>query len=229
MTTKSRKHLFAGALIAAFASLAHAEATQIRVGNTITTDIPTASLFAGIDNGAFSKEGLDIKTNSFIQAGPKYDTFKAGGIDVDVNMGVVNAAQLQSAGVPLVVLRAVQPANIWAVVTRKDSTLTKPEDFKGKRFGGGSFSGTGFGVTYFAFKSANVDLLRDVKVSTLPPAALIAALERGDLDGATLYEPYLSEAVKAGRVKEVFRPGEVYQRPESVLSSARTRSASPSV
>lgn len=212
MTKKFRNYLAVGALMAMAMGLAHAQTTKIRVGNTVTTDVASAALFDGIEKGEFSKEGLEIETRSFIQSNQKYDTFKGGGIDVDINMGAVNAAQLYSAGVPLVVLRAVAPADIWAVVTRQDSTLTKPEDFKGKRFGVVSLSGTNYGVTYFAFKSANVDLLRDVKVSTLPPAGLIAALERGEVDGATLYEPYLSDAVKSGRVKIAFRPGEVYQR-----------------
>jgi phthalate transport system substrate-binding protein len=53
--------------------------------------------------------------------------------------------------------------------------------------------------------------MRDVRVSTLPPSALVTALEKGDIEGATLYEPYLTETLKTGRIKVLFRPGDVYQ------------------
>lgn len=198
--------------LAVACSTSFAQAVKIRVGNTITTDVASAALFNAIEKGEFKKEGIDIESRSFIQSTQKYDMMKGGGIDIDVNMGAINAAQMFSVDVPIVVVRAVAPADIWAVVVRSDSKITKPEDFDGKKYGVVSLSGTNFGVTYFALKSAGVNLIRQVKLSTLPPAGLISALERGDVEGATLYEPFLSDALKAGNVKMLFRPGEVYQR-----------------
>jgi len=192
-------------------TLANAQ-TKVRVGLTVTTDIASAALFNAIKKGSFKKEGIDIEVKPFIQSNQKYDTFKGGSIDMDINMSAVTSAQLQSAGVPFVVVKAMTPADIWAVVARSDSTLSTPGDFKGRRFGVVSLSGTNYGVTHMAFKLAGVDLMRDVKVSTLPPATLVAALERGEVDGATLYEPYLSDALKSGRVKELFRPGVYYEK-----------------
>lgn len=186
--------------------------TKVRVGMTVTTDIASAAMFNAIKKGTFKKEGIDLEVKPFIQSNQKYDTFKGGGIDMDINMSAVTSAQLNGAGVPFVVIKAMTPADIWAVVARTDSTLTKPEDFKGKRFGVVSLSGTNYGVTHMAFKVSGVDLMREVKVSTLPPAALVTALERGEVDGATLYEPYLAEAIKTGRVKELFRPGTLYAK-----------------
>jgi ABC-type nitrate/sulfonate/bicarbonate transport system substrate-binding protein len=127
-------------------------------------------------------------------------------------MGAINAAQLYSSGVPMVVLRAVSPADIWAVVVKPDSTLKSPADFKGKKYGVVSLSGTNYGTTFLSFKADGVDLIRDVKVSTLPPANLVTALEKGEIDGGTIYEPYLTTALKANRVKILFRPGDLYQK-----------------
>lgn len=186
--------------------------TKVRVGITVTTDIASAALFNAIKKGSFKREGIDIEVKPFIQSNQKYDTFKGGGIDMDINMSAVTSAQLQSAGVPFYIVKAMTPADIWAVVARRDSPLTSPEEFKGKRFGVVSLSGTNYGVTHMAFKVSGIDLMRDVKVSTLPPAALVTALERGEVDGATLYEPYLTEALKSGRVKELFRPGFYYYK-----------------
>jgi phthalate transport system substrate-binding protein len=112
----------------------------------------------------------------------------------------------------MVVLRAVSPADIWAVVVRPDSTLKTPADFKGKKYGVVSLSGTNYGTTFLSFKTEGVDLMRDVKVSTLPPSNLVTALEKGEIDGGTIYEPYLTTAVKNGRVKILFRPGDTYQK-----------------
>jgi ABC-type nitrate/sulfonate/bicarbonate transport system substrate-binding protein len=189
-----------------------AQSTPIRVGYTITTDIASAALFNAQKKGLFKQAGLDIQTQPFVQSSKKYDAFKGKAIDVDINAGGIEAAQLFAAGVPIVVLKAIQPADFWAVVVKSTSTAKGPADFKGKPYGVVSLAGTNFGATYLAFKIDNVDLMRDVKVSVLPPAGLIAALQNGSIEGATLYEPYLSQAIRSGSVKEIFRPITLYQR-----------------
>ncbi len=186
--------------------------TKIRVGSTVSSDVSAAALSLGIKTGAFKKAGIDVELSNFVQSSQKYDAMKGNAIDMDINMGAINAAQLHSSGVPITVLRAVTPADIWAVVAKPDSKLSRPVDFKGKRFGVVSLSGTNFGVTYLAFKTQSVDFMREVKISALPPSALLAALDKGEVDGATIYEPYLTAALKTKRVKVLFRPGEVYEK-----------------
>ncbi|MDB5775240.1 MAG: NMT1-like family protein, partial [Herbaspirillum sp.] len=189
-----------------------ADMIKIRVGATVSSDVSAAAFSLALKNGEFAKAGLDIEFKSFVQSNMKYDAFKGGALDMDINMGAINAAQLFSSGVPVRVLRAVTPADIWGVIVKKDSPLGKPSDFKGKRFGVVSLSGTNYGTTYLAFKAEGIDFRRDVKVSTLPPAALLTALEQGEVDGAVIYEPYLTPALKTGRVKLAFKPGDVYER-----------------
>lgn len=195
---------------ASMALPAHAQ-VKIIVGSTVSSDVSAAALALAIKDGAFKRAGLDVEVKNFVQSNQKYDTFKAGAIDMDINMGAINAAQLYAAGVPVQVLRAVTPADIWAVVAPTASALKSPQDFKGKRYGVVSLSGTNFGTTYAAMKLAGVDMMRDIKVSTLPPSAILLALDKKEIDAATLYEPYLTPAIKSGRVKVVFKPGELYQ------------------
>jgi ABC-type nitrate/sulfonate/bicarbonate transport system substrate-binding protein len=185
---------------------------KIRVGATVSSDVSAAALALAMKDGSFKKAGLDVELKSFVQSNQKYDTFRAGAIDMDINMGAINAAQLFSSGVPVVVVRAATPADIWAVVARPDSPLKTPADLKGKRFGVVSLSGTNFGATYAALKLANIDLMSDLRVSTLPPSAIMLALDKREIDAATIYEPYLTPALKSGRVKVVFKPGELYQK-----------------
>jgi ABC-type nitrate/sulfonate/bicarbonate transport system substrate-binding protein len=219
MKTTSRPvfKLAAAALSAvalSFAAVAPATAqnTKMHVGATVSVDGVTAAFLMALDNGSFAKAGLDVDVKTFVQSNQKYDTIKAGAIDVDIDMGAINAAQLYSGGVPIVVLRAGTPADVWGVIARSDSKLTRPSDFKGKKFGVVSLSGTNYGTTYLAFKTEGVDFQKDVRVSTLPPATLVTALENGEIDGATTFEPFLSQAVKTGRVKMLFSPGDVYQK-----------------
>jgi ABC-type nitrate/sulfonate/bicarbonate transport system substrate-binding protein len=211
LTSLSTRFLSVAVVTVGLASPAFAQ-TKIRVGSTVSSDVSAAALCLGMKNGAFKQAGLDIDLKTFVQSSQKYDAMKGDAIDLDINMGAINAAQLHAGGVPVTVLRAVTPADIWAVVARKDSTATKPADLKGKRYGVVSLSGTNYGVTYLAFKTQAVDLMRDVKVSVLPPAALMTALDKGEVDGATLYEPYLTTGLKAGRFKVLFRPGDVYEK-----------------
>jgi ABC-type nitrate/sulfonate/bicarbonate transport system substrate-binding protein len=51
-----------------------------------------------------------------------------------------------------------------------------------------------------------------MKLSTLPPANLLAALEKNDVAGATLYEPYLSQALKTGNYRILYRTADVYKQ-----------------
>lgn len=201
------------AIVLISASIAIPAQAQVKivVGSTVSTDVSAAALALAIKNGAFKRAGLDIQLKNFVQSNQKYDTFKAGAIDIDINMGAINAAQLYASGVPVQVLRAVTPADIWAVVAPTTSPLKSAADLRGKRFGVVSLSGTNFGATYAALKLFNVDMMRDMKVSTLPPSAILLALEKREIDAATIYEPYLTPALKAGRVKVVLKPGELYQ------------------
>jgi ABC-type nitrate/sulfonate/bicarbonate transport system substrate-binding protein len=200
------------ALSMTIAAPSQAQNLKARVGVTVSVDGVTAAFLTAVDNGAFAKAGLDIDVKTFVQSNQKYDTIKAGALDLDIDMGAINAAQLYSGGVPIVVLRAGTPADIWAVIARTDSKLTRPSDFKGKKYGVVSLSGTNYGTTYLAFKTEGIDFQKDVKVSTLPPATLVTALENGEIDGATTYEPFLTNALKTNRVKVLFRPGDVYQK-----------------
>jgi ABC-type nitrate/sulfonate/bicarbonate transport system substrate-binding protein len=195
-----------------FATSAYADNLKVRVGATVSVDGAAAAFCLALESGAFTRAGLDVDVKTFVQSNQKYDTFKAGALDVDVNMGAINAAQLYSGGVPVVVLRAGTPADVWAVIARQDSKLTRPSDFKGKKFGVVSLSGTNYGTTFLAFKTEGVDFQKDVRVSTLPPATLVTALENGEIDGATTFEPFLTQAVRTGRVKVLFRPGDVYEK-----------------
>jgi ABC-type nitrate/sulfonate/bicarbonate transport system substrate-binding protein len=198
-------------LIGASLALPAQAQVKIVVGSTVSSDVSAAALALAMKNGAFKRAGLDVQLKNFVQSNQKYDTFKAGAIDMDINMGAINAAQLYSSGVPVQVLRAATPADIWAVVAPKDSPLKGAPDMKGKRFGVVSLSGTNFGATYAAMKLSGVDMMRDMKVSTLPPSGILLALDKREIDAATIYEPYLTPALKGGRVKVVLKPGEVYQ------------------
>jgi ABC-type nitrate/sulfonate/bicarbonate transport system substrate-binding protein len=185
---------------------------KVRAGVTVSVDAMTAAFLMALDSGAFAKAGMDVDARIFVQSNQKYDAIKAEALDVDIDMGAINAAQLHSGGVPIVVLRATTPADVWGVIAKSDSKLAKPADFIGKKYGVISLSGTNYGVTYLAFKTQNATLMKDVKVSTLPPAGLITALENGDIDGATTFEPFLTTALRTGRVKMLFNPGDVYEQ-----------------
>lgn len=186
--------------------------TKIRVGNTVTTDINSLAFFYALKNGSFKKAELDVEVRSFVQSSQKYDGFKADALDVDINMGAFNAAQMYSNGVPVLVLRATTTAEMWQIIVRKDSPLTSLADFRGKKFAVVALSGTNFGSSYFAFRSANLDLGRDVKVASMPPSGLLAALDKGDIDGGALYEPHLTAALKTGRFKVLAKPAEIYEK-----------------
>lgn len=70
--------------------------------------------------------------------------------------------------------------------------------------------------------AAGVDPSRDVEIGVVPPAALPARLERGDLDGYCVGEPWNEQAVFEGAGRRLVTKSEIWNHsPEKVLAFPR--------
>ncbi|NYZ11334.1 taurine ABC transporter substrate-binding protein [Azospirillum sp. RWY-5-1] len=85
-----------------------------------------------------------------------------------------------------------------ALVVRNGSGIDKPADLKGKKlatpFVSTSHYHLMFALSEFGFKAG------DVQVLNMRPAEIAAAWQRGDIDGAFIWDPALSQAKQNGKV-----------------------------
>lgn len=111
----------------------------------------------------------------------------------DVQIGNLAASQQ----VPIeVFLLASQLGNSEALVVKK--TITKPEDLIGKRIAVPFISTTHYSLLaalkHWGIKPGQVQIIN------LQPPAIIAAWQRGDIDGAYVWAPAVNELEKEGTV-----------------------------
>lgn len=157
------------------------------------------------------KYGIEITVKAFMAAGDKYNAIKAGAVDMDVNFGVLPLAVMVAEGIPVRGVALASKAD-YMIVVRKESPITRIEEFRGKPFGVTTLSGTGYYITDFAFRAVRIDVKKDLQLKSLPPPTLVAALERGDLAGGTLFEPHTFRALKSGRFRALGAPQEIYEK-----------------
>ena len=118
--------------------------------------------------------------------------------DVQIgNLGSSPLAVAASQQVPIeVFLLASQLGNSEALVVKKN--ITKPEDLIGKRIAVPFISTTHYSLLA-ALKHWNIKP-GQVEIINLQPPAIIAAWQRGDIDGAYVWSPAVNELQKDGSV-----------------------------
>ncbi|MBI3077362.1 MAG: ABC transporter substrate-binding protein [Deltaproteobacteria bacterium] len=113
------------------------------------------------------KYGIEITVKAFMAAGDKYNAIKAGAVDMDVNFGVLPLAVMVAEGIPVRGVALASKAD-YMIVVRKESPITRIEEFRGKPFGVTTLSGTGYYITDFAFRAARIDVKKDLQLKALP-------------------------------------------------------------
>jgi sulfonate transport system substrate-binding protein len=136
------------------------------------------------------KDGVVVKWSSFVAGPPENESFAAGQQDVGV-MGDTPAIIAHAAGqnTRVVGISAVGPKAL-AVVVPKGSPIKSPGELRGKRVAvtKGSYA---HHLLYVVLRNAGLKF-SDIKLIHLPPADLVSAFTRGDVDAASTWEPYLS-------------------------------------
>jgi ABC-type nitrate/sulfonate/bicarbonate transport system substrate-binding protein len=94
--------------------------------------------------------------------------------------------------------------NHCSFVVRAASPGTSLKDFAGKRIALlPQLSGT-FTSTQVIAAKMGLNLEKDFQIVTGPPPAVIAFLERGDVDGIVMFEPFVGSLVSTGKYRVVF-------------------------
>lgn len=197
-----------GAVTAALvvASTAHAAPTKMTIGTGV--DPSFSAFYIGKTQGIFDKNGLDVQ----LKTGPSGSAMVSFVIQNQIQAAFgAEQAGIQNFNIdPNVVLVAEGTAmnDFYGLVARNVPTL---EELKGKRIG--VSRGSASEVFWSALVSKlNLDV-KDYKIIQVDPPEMIAALERGDIDAFTSWEPWLNRAVSIIPDAKVLRGQEGIMNP----------------
>ncbi|WP_166368252.1 taurine ABC transporter substrate-binding protein [Psychromonas sp. SA13A] len=142
--------------------------------------------------------GYEVKWKRF-DSGAKVITAMAS--------GSIDLASAGSSPIAAAVSRGIEVELVWileniadaeALVVRKGSGITAPSDLKGKRIAVPFVSTTHFHALFALEQFGLSD--KDVKLTNMQPNTINAAWQRGDIDGAFIWDPVLGNIKKDGDV-----------------------------
>lgn len=171
-----------------------ANAADVKMGYQLTYT-PIKAQFDAIKAGALGKSVELIQFNS---GGDVINAMASGSIDISLNGSSPTAAGY-SRGVDLQVVYIYDNINnAEALVVRNGSGIIAPQDLKGKKIAVPFGSTTHFHMM-FALEQFGIDP-RSLDVIDMSPPDLAAAWERGDIDGAFVWDPALGRIKGNGKV-----------------------------
>lgn len=142
--------------------------------------------------------GYDIKWRRFDSGAKVISAMASGSIDI---------ASAGSSPIAAAVSRDIEIEVVWileniasaeALVVRDGSGISSPSDLKGKRIAVPFVSTTHFHML-FALEQFGLSE-KDVKLINMQPNNIVAAWQRGDIDGAFIWDPALGRIKQDGHV-----------------------------
>jgi len=145
-----------------------------------------------------STTGMEVEWRRF-DSGAKVITAMASG-DIDIataGSSPIAAAVNRGLDIELVwILENINDAE--ALVVRDGSGIAAPQDLKGKKIGVPFVSTTHFHMLFALEQFGLSD--KEVSLINMQPNAIAAAWERGDIDGAFIWDPALGRIKESGQV-----------------------------
>ncbi|WP_417221955.1 taurine ABC transporter substrate-binding protein [Amphritea sp.] len=142
--------------------------------------------------------GMDIEWRRF-DSGAKVITAMASG---DIDMASAGSSPIAAAvnrGLDIELVWVLENINnAEALVVRDGSGIAAPQDLKGKSIGVPFVSTTHFHMLFALEQFGLTD--KDLKLINMQPNAIAAAWERGDIDGAFIWDPALGRIKQSGHV-----------------------------
>ena len=181
-------------LLAALAFIAF-QAQAVNVTVAYQTSAEPAKV-AQADNTFAKESGATVDWRKFDSGASIVRALASGDVQIG-NLGSSPLAVAASQQVPIeVFLLASKLGNSEALVVKK--TISKPEDLIGKRIAVPFISTTHYSLLaalkHWGIKPGQVEIVN------LQPPAIIAAWQRGDIDGAYVWAPAVNALEKDGKV-----------------------------
>jgi ABC-type nitrate/sulfonate/bicarbonate transport system substrate-binding protein len=136
--------------------------------------------------GLIVKEGLNAKRQDIQTGKLVVDAIISGNLDIGVTTDT-NIAFIKFQPAKLKVVAVIAEKSDDAIIGRKDKGITNAKQLEGKKLGVTfGTSSQAMAIAYLQSKGVNISKVTFVNQ---PPPALQAALTRGDIDAAALWQP----------------------------------------
>lgn len=210
----SRRHFLASSALALAASLATRASGQtselVRIGSTANDSY--AEPFYANDQGFFKRAGLNVEVHVFPSGGAVATAVAGGAIDV----GITNPISLANAvehGLPFLFFAAAgtyNPEEV-ALCVAADSPIKVARDLNDKILGTTALRGdnsleVSAWVDHMGGDSTTVHFVE------MPMVTMATAIKRGTVAAGEISEPALTMAMRAGGLKVLGHPLDVYGR-----------------
>lgn len=200
-----------GALAAcALAPAAFSQVAPLRVGFIVGIESVPMYVMQARRAEVEAKLGFPIKWMPYLNTNDQLTAFRTGEMDI-VEGGTSAFAQLHGAGTSLRVVRGYHNL-AFKILVHKDTPFSGVKDLKGKKIGVASLSGTSYVGTAVVLRANGIDPKADAQVVTAAPTNLIASLETKRVDAVTLWDPYVTQALRSGNLKVVLDVRDVYRK-----------------
>jgi NitT/TauT family transport system substrate-binding protein len=136
--------------------------------------------------GFLTKEGLNAKRQDIQTGKLAMDAVNSGGVDIGVIVDT-NIAFVKFQPAKLKVVTVIADKSDDAIIARKDKGINNAKQLEGKKLGV-TFGTTSHAMTMAYLQSKGVNISKVTFVNQ-PPPSLQAALTRGDIDAAALWQP----------------------------------------
>jgi len=157
-----------------------------------TFTMASSPVFVAEAKGFWKEEGLNVEVRSFLSGRLALDALVGGAVDAatvaDIST-VLAAFQKQNVNIISTISTSEKHVNILA---RKDKGILKPQDLAGKKIA--MSSGTSGEYVLNRFLEINNISKLDIKIVSLNPPDMIAAITRGDVDAIVTWQPHIYNA-----------------------------------
>ena len=167
---------------------------------------PDWLLYTARDLKLFEKEGLAPTLVKFVAGPPMIAAAESKSIDVSF-LGIVPFLRGVSQGLDWVIIGLGEGAYAEGLVARKGADIVTLADLKGKRIGYLKGTTAHFGIM-MTLRQAGMRA-DDVTLVDMPPAEQLAAMAKGDIDAAMVWEPWVQRMVREANGRVVAREGDL--------------------
>jgi NitT/TauT family transport system substrate-binding protein len=172
------------------------EKPKIKVGVLPVVDM--APFFSAVDSGYFKNEGLDVQVVT-APSGPKaIESLIGGDLDIAVTSypGAFAAQAKKAADIKIVTdLYAARPGH-GVLVAPPNGSIKRPEDAGGKKIAVTSTGSISDLALMSVLESKGVDI-KSIQWVPMPLPDMGTALQRGNIDGAVVIEPFVTMTEKS--------------------------------
>src|SRR5690606_7861551 len=192
-----RRCVLAGGFTLLAAAQAHGQ-TKLVVGYQLIVGPFLSAIADGSFDKALAQAGYQVDWRQFTSAGDISTALASGKVPVGV---------LGSTGITAAATRGVDMELFWildnigkseALVAREGSGINSPQDLKGKRVATPFVSTAHFHLLVGLEKVWKINP-RDVRILNMQPPQIVAAWQRGDIDGAYVWPTAPAEIQTSGK------------------------------